>query len=109
MVYTSEAALVGGQPIHRAIVRRLRAAGLSGATTQRGMWGFHGNHAPHGDRLLQVGRHVPVLTVVIDAPERIAAAFAIVDELTREQGLVTSETVPAMRAAGSGQGAVAGP
>jgi PII-like signaling protein len=104
MVYTSEAALAGGQPIHRAIVRRLRAAGLSGATTQRGMWGFHGNDAPHGDRLLQAGRHVPVITVVIDTPERIAAAFAIIDELTAEQGLVTSEWVPAMRPGGTGRG-----
>jgi hypothetical protein len=39
---------------------------------------------------------------VIDSPERIAAAFAIVDELTAEQGLVTSETVPALRPAASG-------
>ena len=108
MVYTSESALVGGQPIHRAIVRRLRAAGVSGATTQRGVWGFHGDHAPHGDRLLQVGRRVPALTVVIDAPDRVARAFAIVDELTREQGLVTSETVPTMRAAGNSQAADAG-
>jgi PII-like signaling protein len=104
MVYTSEAALVDGQPVHRAIMRRLRAAGISGATTQRGMWGFHGDHAPHGDRLLQLGRRVPAITVVIDAPDRIAVAFAIIDELTRKQGLVTSEVVPAMRAGGSGQG-----
>jgi PII-like signaling protein len=109
MVYTSETALVGGQPIHRAIIRRLRAAGISGATTQRGVWGFHGDHAPHGDRLLQAGRRVPVLTVVIDAPDRIDTAFAIVDELTREQGLVTSETVPAMRAPGGGRTAAVGP
>ena len=68
MVYTSEAALHDGQPVHRAIVRRLRAAGISGATTQRGMWGFHGDHAPHGDRLLQLGRHVPAVTIVIDSP-----------------------------------------
>jgi PII-like signaling protein len=101
MVYTSEGALHDGQPIHRAIVRRLRAAGLAGATTQRGVWGFHGDHAPHGDRLLQLGRHVPAVTIVIDAPERIAAAFDIIDSLTTEQGLVTSETVPAMRLAGS--------
>jgi PII-like signaling protein len=98
MVYTSEAVQHQGQPIHRAIVRRLRAAGLSGATTQRGLWGFHGDHPPHGDRLLQLGRHVPVVTIVIDSPERIAAAFAIIDELTGERGLVTSETIPAMRA-----------
>jgi PII-like signaling protein len=102
MIYTSEAALHDGQPIHRTIVRRLRAAGLAGATTQRGVWGFHGDHAPHGDRLLQLGRHVPVVTIVIDAPERIAAAFDIIDALTTEQGLVTSETVPAMRLAGRG-------
>jgi PII-like signaling protein len=103
MVYTSEAALHDGQPVHRAIVRRLRAAGISGATTQRGVWGFHGDHAPHGDRLLQLGRHVPAVTIVIDSPERIAAAFAVIDELTAEQGLVTSETVPAMRPGGDGQ------
>ena len=102
MVYTSEAALIDGQPIHRAIVRRLRAAGISGATTQRGIWGFHGDHAPHGDRLFQVGRRVPAVTVVIDSPERIAAAFAVIDDLTAKQGLVTSEAVPAMRPASPG-------
>ena len=75
MVYTSEAALNHGEPIHRAIVRRLRSAGLSGATTQRGIWGFHGDHAPHGDRLLQLGRHVPAVTIVIDTPERIPRRF----------------------------------
>ena len=37
MVYTSEAAQHEGQPIHRAIVRRLRTAGISGATTVRGV------------------------------------------------------------------------
>ena len=104
MVYTSEAARHDGQPVHRAIVRRLRAAGISGATTQRGMWGFHGDHPPHGDRLLQLGRHVPVVTIVIDSPERIATAFTVINELTAEQGLVTSETVPAMRPGGNGQG-----
>ena len=73
MVYTSEAIRHQGQPVHRAIVRRLRSAGISGATTLRGIWGFHGDHAPHGDRLLQLGRHVPAVTIVVDTPERIAA------------------------------------
>jgi PII-like signaling protein len=98
MVYTSEAVQCHGEPIHRAIVRRLRSAGLSGATTQRGIWGFHGDHPPHGDRLLQLGRHVPAVTIVIDTPERISAAFSVIDELTSERGLVTSETLPALRA-----------
>ena len=99
MIFTSDGAQHGGQPVHRALVRRLRSAGISGATTLRGMWGFHGDHAPHGDRVLQLGRHVPAVTIVIDTPERIAVAFPIIDELTSEHGLVTSETIPALRAA----------
>ncbi|HVV90928.1 MAG TPA: DUF190 domain-containing protein, partial [Solirubrobacterales bacterium] len=83
-------------PVHTALVRRLREAGLAGATALRGIWGFHGDHAPHGDRALSLARHVPVTTIVVDRPERIAAGFDIVDELTAERGLVTSEMVPAM-------------
>src|SRR4029077_13566401 len=92
MVSTSEATRHQGQPVHRAIVRRLRSAGLSGATTLRGIWGFHGDHVPPGDRLLQLGRHVPAVTVVIDIPGRIARGYAIIDELTSESGVVTCET-----------------
>lgn len=97
MVYTSEAALHDGVPIHRAIVRRLfDSRSASGATVLRSIWGFRGDHAPHGDKWLQLARRVPVITVVVDAPDRIAASFEIIDELTREHGLVTSELVPAM-------------
>jgi PII-like signaling protein len=103
MIYTSEATQHQGQPIHRAITRRLRAAGLSGVTTLRGVWGFHGDHRPHGDRVLSAARRVPAVTIVIDSPARMAAAFAIVDELTAERGLVTAETIPAMRAAVAGR------
>ena len=62
----------------------------------RGVWGFAGSHPPHGDRLFQLGRRVPVLTIVIDSPERIAESFAVIDDLTREHGVVTSEMVPAL-------------
>lgn len=102
MVYTSEAQLHGRHPIHRALTRRLRARGASGSTTVRGVWGFHGDHEPHGDRTWQYGRHVPAVTTVIDTPEGIAHAFAVVDELTAEHGLVTSEMVPALSIAGGG-------
>jgi PII-like signaling protein len=96
MVYTSEAALHDGQPVHRTIVRGLRAADVGGATTLRGVWGFHGDHTPHGDKLLQFGRRVPAVTTVIDTPERVTTAFGIIDDLTSGQGLVSCETVPAV-------------
>jgi PII-like signaling protein len=92
-IYSSEHAQVDGQPQHLALLQALRRGGARGATVLRGVWGFHGDHAPHGDRLLQLRRHVPVVTVVIDRPEGIRRAFALVDPLTRERGLVTSESV----------------
>lgn len=95
-MYTSERARHEGQPVHRALVHRLRRSSARGATVLRGMWGFHGASAPHGDRLLQLGRRVPVVTIIIDTPDRIANSFDIVDELTTEHGVVTSEMVLAL-------------
>ncbi|HEY7961973.1 MAG TPA: DUF190 domain-containing protein [Solirubrobacteraceae bacterium] len=94
-IVTSEAARHDGRAVHLELIRRLRAAGAAGATSLRGVWGFHGAHAPHGDRLLSLRRHVPVLSILVDTPERVAQLFGIVDELTAERGLVTSETVRA--------------
>lgn len=98
MIFTSESTLYDGQPVHRAVVQRLRRSGARGATALRGIWGFAGNHHPHGDRLLQLGRRVPVLTVVIASPDRIATSFGVIDELTSDHGVVTSEMVPALTA-----------
>jgi PII-like signaling protein len=96
-IYTSESARHGGVPVHRAIVQRLRQAGIAdGATVLRGVWGFHGDHPPHGDGLFSLARRVPVVTVVIDNPANIAESFATIDELTTSEGLVTSEMVPAL-------------
>ncbi len=60
------------------------------------MWGFHGDHKPHGDKFFQVARRVPVTTSIVDTPESITHSFDIVDELTDRHGLVTSEMVPAV-------------
>jgi PII-like signaling protein len=104
MIHTSEATLHDGMPIHRAIVKRLRESrAVSGATVLRGIWGFHGDHKPHGDKLIQLTRQVPVTTIVVDTPDRIAASFDIVDELTGRHGLVTSELVPALVSVDGGE------
>jgi len=100
MVYAGEQARHEGHPLYVQLVRRLREAGAAGATSLRGIWGYSGDHAPRGDRFLSVQRQVPVATIVIDTPERMARWWPIVDELTDEAGLVTAELVPAFRATG---------
>jgi PII-like signaling protein len=102
MVYASEQAHTDSGPLYVELVRRLREAGAAGATVLRGIWGYHGDHPPHGDRFWSLRRHVPALTVIVDTPERVQRWWGIVDELTSETGLVTSEIVPALRAEAPG-------
>jgi len=98
MVYAGEQARHEGHPLYVQLIRRLREEGASGATSLRGVWGFSGDHAPHGDRLFAVHRRVPVVTTLVDTPDRCRRWFEIVDDLTDEAGLVTSELVPAFQA-----------
>lgn len=99
-VYASEASRSDGAPLHAALVERLRRAGAAGATVMRGVWGYHGDHAPHGDRLLSLRRRVPVIGVVVDERERALEWWRIVDELTARTGLVTWAPVPTLSATG---------
>ncbi|HUZ81285.1 MAG TPA: DUF190 domain-containing protein [Gaiellaceae bacterium] len=103
MVFAGEQARHDGHPLYIQLIRRLREENASGATALRGVWGFSGDHAPHGDRLLSVRRHVPVVTTIVDTPAEIRRWFRIVDELTDEAGLVTSELVPAFHAVAPGR------
>jgi PII-like signaling protein len=101
MVHADHDTLHEGRPLFFEIVRRLRAAGAGGATVLHGIWGFHGDREPQGDRLFSLRRHVPATTIVIDTPERIGAWFQIIDALTDRGGVVTSELVPAFHARGA--------
>ena len=101
-VYCSERSEREGRALHLELIRRLRAAGAAGATALRGVWGYHGAHAPHGDRLLALRRHVPIVTAAVDLPSRSERWYEIADELTAETGLLTAETVPALRISGPG-------
>lgn len=89
---------VYGRPPYFELIERLREAGAAGATSVRGIWGYSGDHPPHGDRLTRVRRDVPVVTTVVDRPEAIRRFFPIVDECTAAGGLVTTEIVPAFHA-----------
>lgn len=83
-----------GAPIHRLLVRSLREGQhVSGATVLRGLWGFQNGQPPRGDTMARLSRRVPVATVVIDTPARVARAFEIADTLTAEHGLIICEDV----------------
>lgn len=100
MLYSSEQNRFEGEPVHVSAIRALRSEGAPGATALRGIWGFHGDHRPHGDRFSSLHRRVPTVTVVVDRPPRIGRWLEILDRATPERGLITAEVVPAFQATG---------
>lgn len=102
MVYAGEQARHGRHPLYIELIHRLRLEGASGATAVRGIWGYSGDHAPHGDRLFAVRRRVPIVVSVVDRAEAAERWWRVIDRLTDEAGLVTSEIVPAFHAVGPG-------
>ena len=100
MIHADHDTRHGRRPLYVELVRRLRAARAGGATVLEGIWGYHGDRRPQGDKLLSLRRHVPTTTVIVDIPERMQRCFEIVDEVTDQGGVVTSELVPAFRARG---------
>lgn len=101
MVHASEDARHGNHALYLQLIRRLREEGASGATALRGIWGYSGSRDPHGDRFFSLRRGVPIVTVVIDQPDAIQRWWQVIDDVTDEAGLVTSEMVPAFHAVGS--------
>jgi PII-like signaling protein len=99
-VHAGEDARHRGHALYLQLIRRLREEGATGATALRGIWGYSGEREPHGDRFFSLRRGVPVVTVVVDAPAAIQRWWQVIDEVTDEAGLVTSEMVPAFHAVG---------
>jgi PII-like signaling protein len=98
MVHAGEDAQADGHPLHDRLVTSLRDAGAAGATSLRGIWGYQGRQSAYGDSFWQLRRRAPMLTVVVDTPPRIQRWFEVIDDVTSEAGVVTSEMVPAFRA-----------
>jgi len=80
----------GGMPLHEAIVRKIREAGLAGATVHRGIDGFGAHSRALGGRVLSEDR--PIVIEVIDRAERIQSVLPVID-LMVVKGLITLERV----------------
>lgn len=98
MVHAEEQDHSNGRPLYAELVRRMQRNGAAGVTVLRGVRGFYGDREPVADRLLAVRRNVPVHAVVVDTPKRIRRLWPIIDAVTCQHGVVTSELVPATHA-----------
>jgi PII-like signaling protein len=81
-----------GKPLYQAIVERVRAEGMAGATVIRGIEGFGADSHLHTSRILRLSEDLPVVIEIVDVAERIDRVVPILDEMVSE-GMLTLERV----------------
>lgn len=81
-----------GKPLYQALVERVRAEGLAGATVLRGIEGFGASSHLHTSRILRLSQDLPIVVEIVDTTEQIDRILPIVDEMVGD-GMVTVERV----------------
>jgi PII-like signaling protein len=91
-VFIGESDTWEGKPLYRAIVERVRAEGLAGATVLRGIEGFGASSVLHTTRLLELSSDLPIVVEIVDREDRIDRILPVLDEMVGD-GLLTVERV----------------
>jgi uncharacterized protein len=78
------------QPLHMALLKKLRKEGFAGATVFHGIAGFGARSVLHSAHLLRFSEDLPTLIEVVDTEEHVERLLGILDEMVPE-GLVTIE------------------
>ncbi len=90
-VFIGEADKWHDEPLHEAIVKKLRMLGIAGATVYRGIQGYGAKGHEHKKSLLHVSRDLPIMICVVNSPEKITAAADAIESMLEDGLIVTSE------------------
>lgn len=91
-IFVGESDTWHGKPLYQAIVERVRAEGLAGATVIRGIEGFGKASRIHTARILRLSADLPIVVEIVDTDEQIDRVLPVLDEMVGE-GLLTIEKV----------------
>jgi PII-like signaling protein len=90
-VFFGEADRWHDEPLHEAIVKRLRMMEISGATVYRGILGYGAKGHEHKKSFLHISRDLPVMVSVIDEPAKVAAAAEVIEGMLEDGLIVISD------------------
>lgn len=95
-IYMGEGDRWHGEPLHDAIVKRLRMMDIDGATVYRGILGYGTKGHKHQEGFLHLKHDLPIMIAVVDTEENLLKATAAVEEML-EDGLIVLSDVDIIR------------
>lgn len=80
------------EPLHEAIVKKLRMMDIAGATVYRGVIGYGAQNRVHRPGFLGLSKDLPIMLSVIDTEEKIRGVLPVLDEMV-DEGLIALSDV----------------
>ncbi len=90
-IYVGENMKWKNQSLYRALLYKIKDAGLAGATVIRGVEGFGQLRAIHTARLLELSADLPMVVECIDYSDKIDAIISEIKEMVPRGLIITSE------------------
>ncbi len=90
-IYLGEADRYKDEPLHEAIVKKLRMMDFSGATVYRGIAGYGAKRHPHKGGRFRLSHDLPIMISVIEKPERVTDLVEAVSSMMQDGVIVTSD------------------
>ena len=91
LIHIDDDDMWGGEPLYKAIVKKLRELDMAGATGYRGLLGYGAKNRVHHHGFLGFS-NLPIIISVIDTEEKIRRALPALREMISE-GLVAMTDV----------------
>jgi PII-like signaling protein len=90
-VFIGEADKWHEEPLHDAIVKKLRMMEIAGATVYRGILGYGAKGHQHKKSFFHVSGDLPIVISVVDSPEKVAAAAEVIEGMLVDGLIVISD------------------
>lgn len=90
-IYLGESDRWHGEPLHEALVKRLRMMDIAGATVYRGILGYGVKGHTHKKGLLHWSHDLPVMVSVVDSEEKVNAALGEIEKMMQDGLIVLSD------------------
>lgn len=91
-IYVGEDDRWEDEPLHEAIVKRLRMMDIAGATVYRGLIGYGAQNRVHRPGFLGLSNDLPIMISIIDTEEKIRGVLPVLDEMV-DEGLIALSDV----------------
>src|SRR5690242_5466256 len=89
-IFIGESDKYQGRPLYQALLERLRAKGLAGATVLRGVAGFGASSKMHTDKVLRLSLDLPLIIEIVETEDAIQSVLPDLDQMIGG-GLITLE------------------